>query len=124
MLDVDRIEPHDRGEEPDICFCYVLTIIVGPIAFVRLGRKVGFCAVEGGEERVDAFFIGFLGGGETGFVDAIVDVIVGPGVGIFNVLFEGGGEKVDGCIVGGKDIVEFGVEHADDFGGLGVLEAF
>ena len=56
---------------------------------------------------------------ETGFVDAVVDVVVGPVVGGFDFLLEFRGEEVDFLIFFREDVVEFGVEHADDFARLG-----
>ena len=67
---------------------------------------------------MDGGFISGLGGGEAGFVDAVVDVVVGPRVCSFDVGAEGGGEEIDRGVFGGEEVVELGVKHADDFGGL------
>ena len=56
--------------------------------------------------------------GKTGFVDAVVDVVVSPFIGGFNVLLEMFGEEVDFLIFLREDIIEFRVEHADDLAGL------
>ena len=120
VLDIHRIEADNRREQSDIGFRDVLPVVVWITAFLCLGNEMGFGAVEGGEKWVDGLFIGGLRGGEAGFVDAVVDVIVGPFVGGFNVLLEGGGEEVDGGVFFGEEIVELGVEHADDFRGLRV----
>jgi hypothetical protein len=51
--------------------------------------------VEGGEEGDDACFVGVLGAGETGFVDAAVDVGLEPGGDFVDLLAEGRGVEVD-----------------------------
>ena len=56
--------------------------------------------------------------GKTGFVDAIVDIVVSPFIGGLDFLLEMFGEEVDFLIFLREDIIEFGVEHADDFAGL------
>lgn len=55
---------------------------------------------------------------ETGFVDAVIDVVVGPFVDGFDFLLEVFWKEVDFLIFFGEDVVEFGVEHADDIAGL------
>ncbi len=51
------------------------------------------CAVEGFEECGDGFFVGFLRGGKAGFVDAVIDVVVGPVVRLFDLLLQTCGEQ-------------------------------
>ena len=81
MLHVHGIEAHDGGVQSDVGFGDVGPEIIGRGV---LGQVL-FCAVEGGEERCDGFLVGVLGGGEAGFVDAVVDVVVGPVVCCFDV---------------------------------------
>jgi hypothetical protein len=37
-------------------------------------------ALQRGEHRIDRFIIGLLAGGEPGFIDAVIDVVVDPTV--------------------------------------------
>ena len=70
MPDIDRIETHQRGEEPPIGFGDGVADEIAP-------RREPFVEiVEGGEERGYRFLIGFLRGGEAGFVDAVIDGVV------------------------------------------------
>ena len=77
-----------------------------------------FDLVEGGEEGCYGFFVGFLGGCETGFVDAVVDVVVDPFVGGVDVGAVGGGVEVDFLVMLREQVVELVIEHADDFRAL------
>lgn len=79
---------------------------------------MGFDFVEGGEEGFYGALVGFLGCCEAGFVDAVVDVVVGPFVCGFDLGAQVGGVEVEGFVLGGEEVVEFVVEHADDFGAL------
>ncbi len=56
MLDVDGVKTDDGGIEADVGFCNVAAEIV----WRRVLRQVSFCSVEGIEEGLDGFFIGFL----------------------------------------------------------------
>lgn len=114
MLHVHGIEADDGGVEADVCLGDVLAVVVGS----GVSGEVGFGAIEGGEERCDGVFVGGLGGGEAGFVDAVVDVVVGPLVRGFDVVPPILGEQVDFLVLFWKKVVEFGVEHADYLAGL------
>lgn len=46
------------------------------------------CAVEGLEDAQDALFVGLAGGGEAGLVDAVVDAVVCPRVGFFDLALQ------------------------------------
>jgi len=116
VLDIHRVEADYGWVETDICFCYFGAVVVWSIGSV--GGEVFLDAVEGGEELVHGFFVCVLGAGEAGFVDAVVDVVVGPVVCFFDLGLEGFGEEVDFFVFLGQEVVEFGVEHADDFGGF------
>ena len=61
---------------------------------------------------------------KAGFVDAVVDVVVGPGVGVVDFLLQGRGVEVDLAVLFGQEVVEFGVEHADDLAGFVVDDGF
>ena len=74
-----------------------------------------FGTIERCEERFDSLLIGVLRGGKAGFVDAVVDIVVGPVVCTLDFLLEVLGEKHNLLVLIGDDIVEFRVEHADYF---------
>ena len=57
MLDVYWIEADDGRVEADVCFGYRGAEVVG----CGVLCEVRFDAVEGGEEGLDGFFVGFLG---------------------------------------------------------------
>ena len=114
VLHIDRVEADDGRVEADVGFGDVGAVVVRPGV---LG-EVGFGSVEGGEEGVQGAFVGGLGGGEAGFVDAVVDVVVGPFVRGFDFCLKMGGKEVDFGVLHRQDVVEFGVEHADDLAGL------
>ena len=59
--------------------------------------------------------IGLLRGGETGFVDAVVQRVIDAGVHLFDAVVEGGGVVV--IAVAGQ-LIKGAVEHADDLGAL------
>ena len=110
MLHVDRVEADDGRVEADVGFGDVGSEVVG----CGVLCEVGFGAGEGGEERVDGLFVGFLcakegfflagrglgiggrGGlrGEAGFVDSVVYVVVGPVVRSFDFCLKVRGEQV------------------------------
>lgn len=71
--------------------------------------------VEGFEELRDGALVGFLRGGEAGLVDAVVDVVVRPCVRLFYLFLQVFGEEHDVAVLLREEVVEFGVEHADDF---------
>ena len=53
--------------------------------------------------------------GETGLVDAIVDVVVSPFVGLFNLLPEMFWKEIDFRVLLWEYVIKFGVEHPYDF---------
>ena len=118
MLNVNWIKPYNCGVQADVGFGDVLAKIVG----IGVFREVFFHAIKRVEEWVYGGFVRGLSGRESRFVDAIVDVIVGPVVGCFNFGLEILGEKVNLFVFLGNDVVEFGVKHADDLAGLDVDE--
>ena len=48
--------------------------------------KMSFGAVERVEEGLHGFLVGILRGGKAGFVDAVVDVVVGPLICGFDII--------------------------------------
>lgn len=117
MLDIHRVKADNGREEPDISLGDGGAKVEGRLGALRSG-EVGFDLVEGGEKRCYGSVVGFLGGREAGFVDAVVDVVVGPFVGGFDLGSEGLWVEIDFFVGFGKDVVEFVVKHADDFGAL------
>ena len=111
VLHIHRIEPDYRRIQADIRLGDV------PAEVVRSGvfREVLFDTVKGLEKGLHGGLIGGLGGGEAGFVDAVVDVVVGPVVGAFDFGLKVFGEEVQFLESLGENVVELGVEHADDF---------
>lgn len=104
VLDVDDVEADDGRVEADVCFCDV-----GPEVEWSLGGsccKVRFGTVERVEERCYCFFVGGLCGGEAGFVDAVVDVVVGPVVCFFDLFLERGREELYVLVFLGEQVVE------------------
>ena len=102
MLHVDGIEADDGRVEADVGFGDVGAEVVRSwvgCAMLLFG-EMSFCAVEGGEEWVYGFLVGGLGGGEAGFVDAVVDVVVGPFVRGFDLLLQILREQVEGSMLG------------------------
>jgi hypothetical protein len=70
---VDDIEPNDSGIEPDIR--------LGQLPADQVFSTVlqdPFDPVQRAEEFGDGFFVGFLGGSESGSVDPVVDRRVDP----------------------------------------------
>ena len=93
-------------------------VVIWPVALAVLGLQVLLRAIQALEQLDDGLLVGFLRGGEAGFVDAVVDVVVGPFVGFFDLGLEILGEEVQVCVLGRDEVVETGVEHAEDFGGF------
>lgn len=114
MLDVDGIESDDGGEESDIGFGDVGAKVKG----TRRRGQVGFDAVKRFEQLSHVLLVCFLGGCKAGFVDAVVDVVIYPGIGFVDLGLQVFGEQNDVAVFGGDDVVEFGVEHANDLGGF------
>lgn len=118
MLHIHGIKPDDGRVEPDIRLGDGIPVEINLALFLPRGQ-MGLDPVQRREEGDDRFVVCFLRGGEAGFVDAVVDVVVDPFVGGFDVAAEGRGEEVDFAVFRGDEVVEFVVEHADDFGALG-----
>jgi len=76
------------------------------------------CAVEGREDGQHVAFVGGLGGCEARLVDAVVDLVVLPGVGVFYFGAEGGRVQIYRGVVGREEVVELRAEHAEDLAGL------
>lgn len=70
------------------------------------------------------FFVCVLRGCETRFVNSVVDVVVGPVVGVLDLLLQILGEKMDVFVFLGEQIVKLAVEHADYLCGLIGYDSF
>jgi len=130
MLDVDWVEADDGGVESDVGFGDGGAVVVGR----RVVGEVGFSAIEGFEKGVDILFVGclragaryvsgVLGGGKRrwrvvpckpGLVYTIVDVAVRLFIALIDLFPQLLGKEIDFLVFLGKEVIEFGVEHADD----------
>jgi len=124
VLDVDGVEADDGRVQTDVGLRDVRPVVVRSAVIRGVFGEMGFGAIERFEEGVDVVLVGFLGGGEAGFVHAVVDVVVGPVVGFVDFALEGFGQEVDGFVLLGQQVVELGVHHADDFGGFVADDGF
>ncbi len=87
-------------------------------------------AIERSEESFDRLLVGLLLHAGAGLIHTVVDFVVGPVVGLFDVLAQICGEQIDLCVFRGQELVEFRVQHSKDFAGfvahdlvcLGVVE--
>lgn len=135
MLDVDGVEADDGGEESDVSFGDGVTEeewrVGGEPPF-----QVLFDAVEGVEKRIEGFLVGLLGSnkdlaggshkstqqeylrGKTGFVDAVIDVVVYPFVAFFDLLAERLWEEIEILVLLWKQVIKLVVKHANDLRAL------
>ena len=90
MLHVDGVEADYGCVETDVGFGYGGAEVVGG----GVGGEVGFGAVEGGEEGLDGFFVGFLG---AIWRKGVLAVVRGFGIGQ-------GGRKGEGFYVANPDL--------------------
>lgn len=114
MLLVHGVEAHDRHIQAHIRLCDIIAEVVGAGG----GGQMFLRAVEGFKEASDGGFVDGLVAADAAFVDAVVDVVVGPLVCFFDLCAEGFREEIHGCVGGGEEGVEFGVHHADDLAGF------
>ena len=114
VLHVDGVEADDGGVEAHICFGDLLSKVIR----LRMLRQVLLRARQRLEKRVHGGLVGVLGGGETGLVDAVVDVVVGPFVRRVDLLLQRLGVQIHVLVFLGQEAIEFGIEHADDLTGL------
>lgn len=106
VLDVDGVKSDDGCEESDIEFRELVAKVVGT---ARL-HEVGFGAVKGLEQSRHVLLVGFLGGGEAGFVHlyndvnevsleekqrrerrstySIIDVVIGPVIDLLDLFLQ------------------------------------
>jgi len=109
VSDVHRVETNDRHKQPDIRLCKRI-----PDEIVLAGQHL-LEAIETLKERVHRLLVRLLRSREPSLVHAIVDGIVHPRVDrvdLLAVLFR---VDIDRRFGGGNQLVEGGVEDADDF---------
>lgn len=85
VLHIHRVEARQRHVQADVRLGDVLAQEVGAVG---LRGEVLLSAVEGLEDAEDALFVGLAGGGEAGLVDAVVDAVVCPRVGLFDLALQ------------------------------------
>lgn len=95
VLHVHRVEARQRHVQADVSFGDVLAEEVGALG---LRGEVLLCAVESLEDADDGLFVGFAGGGKAGLVDAIVDAVVYPRVGLFDLALQALWVQGDGAV--------------------------
>ncbi len=69
---------------------------------------MGLGAVEGLEQRNHIPVVGGLGRGKARLVDAVVDLVVLPLVGLVDLRAQGLGVEVDGAVLFVDEVVELG----------------
>ncbi len=106
MQVIDRIKPHQCGEQPPIGLCLRVA------HHITMGREPVFVPVQRVKQRHNGGVIGALRGGKTAFVDTVVYVAVDALVDLFDGVTVTGWPEI-GCVAG--DVVKRAVEHADDF---------
>lgn len=120
VLHVDRVEADDSSEQSDISLGDLIAEEVGLRGGLLL-RKMSLNLVERAKERSDSLFVGFLSGCKAGLVHAVVDVIIDPFIGSIDISLQGLGEQVHLLELLWEDIIELGIEHADNFSALLLL---
>lgn len=102
MLDIDDVESDDCGVESYVCFCDFFAEIEGAFS---LGEMLLY-SIERGEECDDGFFVCFLGSSKAGFVNAIVDVVIGPVISSLDLGLQVGGEEIQILVLGFEKVIK------------------
>jgi hypothetical protein len=84
MLHINNIKPHNRSIQPNICLRNLLPKIKRPLILTQMLLH----AIQTLKECSDRFIIRFLRSSEAGFVDAIIDIVVGPVIRFFDFLLQ------------------------------------
>jgi len=90
--------------QPDINLGQCLAKPVRPLGCRLL--EMGLGAVEGLKEGDHVPLVGGLGGGEARLVDAVVDLVVLPLVGLVDLRAQGLGVELDGAVLFVDEVVE------------------
>jgi len=109
VADIDGIEPDQGGEQAPI------RLGLYGADQITLPGEPRFQEIQRVEQFAECRFIGFLGGGETAFVDAVVEGVVDAVVDCIDLRAQGFWVIIVTRV--GKR-VEGGIEHADDFRGF------
>ena len=91
MLHVNWVEAHDGRVQPDVRLRDLCPEVIRRSVLAQMF----LCAIEGREERRDGLFVGVLRGSKTGFVDPVVDIVVGPFVRGFDFIPQLLGKQID-----------------------------
>lgn len=118
VLHVDRVETDDGGVQPHIGLCDLVAEIERTLG--AGAGQVGFRSVQRLEELQDVLLVRLLGGREAGLVHSVVDVVVRPGVCVFDLGRERRRVQVEvgRFELGRQEVVELRVQHANDLGGF------
>ena len=114
VLHVDGVEAHDGGVQPYIRFGDLVAVVI----WVGVSLEMLLSARQSFEQWANGGFVGLLRGGEAGLVDAIVDLVVGPFVRLVDLCAQRLGVQIHIPILFREQVVELGIEHADDLAGL------
>lgn len=118
MLHVHGVEAHDGRVQPYIGLGDLVAEVEGARGFC----EVCLGAIEAREQFAHVVLVCLLGGGEARLVHAVVDVVVRPGVCLVDFVAEPLRVQVDVAVgrleLFGQQVVELGVQHTDDLGGL------
>ena len=119
-VDIGHVESDHRGIKANVRLGDVLAKEVRRVT--RLAQVL-LQPVQRFEKREEVCFVHFLRRGKADLVDAVVDRVVNPLVHLVNLLTQVFGTEAAAGLgrlaqVLGQQVVEFGVEHADDLAAL------
>ena len=103
--DIDRIKANQRRPQADIRFRQTIARQIAVLAEDLLQTLKRF------KDFSNRFVVGFLAGGKTGLVNAVINVVVNPAVQLIDFVSQLNRIVIPGARAMG---VEGGVEHADD----------
>ena len=106
MGHIHRVETNQGGPQTNISLRQLIT---GQEAVLAEDLLQTF---QRGKYPIDRFVIGLLAGGESGFIDPVVDVVIDPAVQLINLRAQRR-RVVISCA--GAQSVKGGIQHADDF---------
>ena len=106
MGHIHRVETNQGGPQTNIGLRQLVT---GQEAVLT---KDLFQTLQRRKYPIDRFVIGLLAGGESGFIDSIVDVVIDPAVQLINLRAQLRRVVISSA---GTQSVKRGIQHADDF---------
>lgn len=119
VLHIHHVKPHDGREQPHIRLRQPLPHVKRPL--LRRPCQIRLRPVQALEQPRHGLFVGALRRREPRLIHAVIDVVVRPRVHRLDSVAEVSGEQVElRRLVAGvvQQVVELGVEHADDLGGF------